>query len=654
MMPPFDEQRLLSLLWLRGVLPSPCGRWLIVEASRPRAGAGSLTHLRGLWRLSLDDRSVPAEPLAVGPWNAHTPAYRSDGALGYLCDAAPGGSPQVWLLPAGGEPAYALTAMAGGVQSFRFAYAADRLVMLVSPEPVDARRPLSYTDLPIRDHRGWLAPRGPHFFAAGGDGAQPIDLTPRAAIEYRDADWDLSPDGEWLATTCLEPGGARCLDAPLVVLSARDGEARARWADPGFTYEMPRFSPDGGRLASRRHQRRPGMVGRPLLVVHELSGPSSPHVEPVMTHDGLDWPRIEGWTPDGRRLLVTAPCDGDTPIFSVPADERAAPMYRVTHPDAGGSHEGVRVLASAPGVCGLRHRICHPPEAFRCDLEAHSHPALIAELAGFSELEGNRMVRWEARRTTGPGGAAVSYLVVWPQAIAPPYPVVLWIHGGPIGAASDAWNWRWNPLLVAARGYAVVMPNPRGSLGFGQAFVEGAWNNAWGDTCLADVQAVLDDVVGLEAVDPSRIGAWGGSFGGYMCNLLATVEPRLRCVMSHAGPFQLSALHGESDIPAWRTWEMGCDPCEAPARYDRHSPHLRVARWRVPALITHGSEDARVPPAQSQRLFEALRSRGVDAELVIFPREGHQLADFEQLADWYRRVIRFFGCHLLADREACT
>jgi dipeptidyl aminopeptidase/acylaminoacyl peptidase len=227
------------------------------------------------------------------------------------------------------------------------------------------------------------------------------------------------------------------------------------------------------------------------------------------------------------------------------------------------------------------------------------------------------------------------------------HPVLLWIHGGPIGMAGDGWHWRWNSLLAVAQGYTVVQPNPRGSTGFGQAFIQGIWGNVWGDQCYKDIMAVTDALEHREDVDASRIMAMGGSFGGYMTNWIGTQTQRYRCLITHASIVTMAAFTGTTDHPAWWYLEMGGEnPYADPAGYDRFAPIRYISQWKTPTLIIHGEQDYRCPINEGLNLFEALQYHGVDSELLLFPDENHWVLKPRNIVAWYENVLGFAGKHL--------
>jgi dipeptidyl aminopeptidase/acylaminoacyl peptidase len=225
-------------------------------------------------------------------------------------------------------------------------------------------------------------------------------------------------------------------------------------------------------------------------------------------------------------------------------------------------------------------------------------------------------------------------------------PALMWIHGGPMSQFADGWHWRWNPLVPAAAGYAMILPNPRGSTGAGQEFIQGICNNEWGGACFRDIMAVLDAVCARDDIDATRVGAMGGSFGGYMANWIGVKSERFRCLMTHAGIYDLEGFTGATDYPSYMYQELGITPYEDRDGFERYSPHRLLANWKTPTLIIHGEKDYRVPIGEALHLFEALCWRGVDAELLVFPDENHWILRPQNIRQWYHVVLEFADKHL--------
>jgi dipeptidyl aminopeptidase/acylaminoacyl peptidase len=241
--------------------------------------------------------------------------------------------------------------------------------------------------------------------------------------------------------------------------------------------------------------------------------------------------------------------------------------------------------------------------------------------------------------------------LVKPKGLQGKLPTLVWIHGGPIGMDADGWHWRWNPLLAVAQGYVVVLPNPRGSTGFGQAFIQGIWGNVWGDQCYKDLMAVTDAVEQRSDVDAGRVMAMGGSFGGYMTNWIGTQTQRFKCLITHASILTMAQFTGTTDHPAWWYLEMGGeDPYADPARFDRYAPIRYIKQWKTPTLIIHGELDYRCPIGEALNLFEALQYHGVPSELMIFPDENHWILKPRNIVAWYQTVLDFLSRHLAPAR----
>jgi dipeptidyl aminopeptidase/acylaminoacyl peptidase len=218
-------------------------------------------------------------------------------------------------------------------------------------------------------------------------------------------------------------------------------------------------------------------------------------------------------------------------------------------------------------------------------------------------------------------------------------PLVLWVHGGPIGAWSDHWHWRWNPQLFAARGWHVLLPNPRISLGYGQDFVEEGFAR-WGAEPYQDLMSAVDAAAQRPDVDASRTAAMGGSFGGYMANWINGQTTRFKAIVTHASLYHLSAFHGTTDCgPEWER-EFG-NPYLEPQAYERFSPHAFLSKMKTPTLIIHGEKDYRVPVSEAYMLFTGLQRHGVPSKLLYFPDENHWILKPPNSRVWHETIFEW-------------
>jgi dipeptidyl aminopeptidase/acylaminoacyl peptidase len=221
-------------------------------------------------------------------------------------------------------------------------------------------------------------------------------------------------------------------------------------------------------------------------------------------------------------------------------------------------------------------------------------------------------------------------------------PLVVRVHGGPTGRwreSIDSWG-----QLLAARGYAVFYPNVRGSVGYGQKFIE--MNRAdWGGGDFKDVMAGVDDLIAKGIADPERLGIGGWSYGGYMAAWAVTQTARFKAAVSGAGMSDLISEYGTEEDPAYDEWHWGT-PYEKPEGFLNGSPFLYVKNAKTPTLILQGEADTTDPPGQSQELYRGLKRYGVTTELVMYPREPHGFREPKHRVDVLRRMVDWFDRYL--------
>ncbi len=657
-MPAFDLDRFLSLPRLSGLRLSPAGDRLIVSVALPDPEGKRFTS--AMWELDPSGRA-PARRLTRSVQGEGGGTHTRDGSILFASSRPDPGQvperreayqevPQLWLLPAGGGEARPVASPHGGVESVRAAAAADVVLFATAVHPgaadleADQAREQGRTkagvtahlfeSFPIRSWDHYLGPRERRLFTAQLTGdpdaplASPVDLAPDAGEALRDTDADIAPDGAVVVT-----GWARQEDLtrPCVDLVAIDRVSRARRTlAAGLAWHSGiRFSPDGRQVACVRtchadldHAERPE-----LLVVDVRTGAA----RAIGGDLGGAWPHELAWSPDGQALVVTADLRGHVALLRVSVADGTPAVLSDE-----GAHTDPAPAPDGRSVYALRSAMTSPPRPVRI-ADGTTTTLPFPGLADEDVAAPGRAERLTA--SASDGTRIESWLIVPPGASAEsPAPLVTFIHGGPIGSW-NSWHWRWNPHLLAERGYAVLLPDPGISAGYGQAFVDRGWGR-WGDEPYTDLLAAIDGALDRPDLDAHRTAAMGGSFGGYMANWVAGHTDRFRGIVTHASLWDLRGFHGTTDHgPAWEA-EFG-DPYVDPSRYERESPHRFVDRIRTPMLVIHGELDHRVPISEALRLWTDLRRHGVPSRFLYFPDENHWIGKPQNARLWYATVLAF-------------
>lgn len=652
----FGVRELTELGRVGGIDISPCGRWLVAAVAR--LDEKKSTYISDLWRVDLTEVGTPVQ-LTRGGSDDRAPRFRRDGSIGFLSNRSPGEKPdegdheraQVWLLPAWGGEARPLTHEPLGVTGFQFAAQADVMVATVEQLPgvpsSEQRRVLEeqrkygpsgllYRKTPVRYWDSWLPPTTLHVVAYDGEGSTRRDLTPDLTQrELRDYEWDISPDGRKVVITWSLPSGDGFEDGRLLLLDTERGESNLVGEEDSTQWRFPVFSPDGCAMVALRHTRTLAEHGPKVLWYFDLqAGTRRP-----LTAEFDRWPHPWAFTRDGQEVLFTTDDWGYVPVFSV--NIQSEKVRRLTASHQGGSHEQLRAHPDGKSVVGVCHSFLHPPEPFRMELGEEKGVELLANLSGFRPEQGRAIARVEDFHVRSEDGLPIQTFLVLPQHREGPAPTLFWVHGGPRSQWADAWHWRWNALVYAAAGYVVALPNPRGSTGAGQAFIEGVWGNQWGGSCYRDLMAVADDLARRPDLDGGRIACMGASFGGFMTNWIGVNTDRFRCLVSQAGVFSFESFHGVSDVPGWWALEMGGSPWTQDFDFHRYSPNRRMGAWVSPTLIIHGERDYRVPVGESLALFDALQVHKIPSELLIFPNENHWILKPRNVILWYDTKLDF-------------
>jgi dipeptidyl aminopeptidase/acylaminoacyl peptidase len=471
------------------------------------------------------------------------------------------------------------------------------------------------------------------------------DLTPEPGRALDDEAFELTPDGTSVLTGWWLWNPAGQSHSELVTIDVATGKRRVLLSAPEFNFSGPRVSPDGRLVVCLRETRttaeRPLDLTLVLLACDgaDASGESGRDLLPDLDR----WPHEPTWSPDSREVYFAADNDGRRPVFRVEVPTGA--VTRVTGDD--GAYSDLSVSPDGRYLYALRATVASPPTPVRIDLVPQTPQAdpVALDCPGVPVTVPGRLEEVEA---AADDGQRIRGWLVLPESAsaASRAPLLLWVHGGPM-SSWNSWSWRWNPWLMAARGYAVLLPDPALSTGYGQEFIARA-HREWGARPYADVMAVTDAVLARPDIDADRVGMMGGSYGGYMANWMAGHTDRFKAIVSHAGLWALDQMFGTTDHPMFWRPQFG-DPLRRPEMYELNSPHRNIEQIRTPMLVIHGNKDYRVPVGEALRLWWDLSRHGVEAKFLYFPDENHWILTPGNARIWYETVFAFLAQHVLGE-----
>jgi len=650
--------------------PRLSGLALSADGTRLVTSVATLSPDRTSWRTALwevDPRGErDARRLTRSAPGESSPVFAPDGTLLFTSarpdpDAgkdAGDPKPALWALDAAGGEARRVLGRRHGISGVTVAAGTGDVVVVASATPGaqddeadDARRKarkdagvtaILHESYPVRFWDHDLGPAVARAFFVGqvtADGAQPAwrDLTPGAVPPNGSGtDLALSPDGRWLARAEEVPEARASWRNRLVVTDTATGETRVLVDDEHADIGSPAWSPDSTRLVCNREsettQAQP--PDHTLLLVDVAAGTTTDLTA------GFDrWPSAPQFDAAGEAVYFLADDDGRHAVFRVVPGEAPVRLTR------DGAYSDLQVARDGSALYALRSAFDHPAAPVRLDpVATDQQPDPLPNPGTLDALPGTLR---ELRATAADGVEVQSWLVLPEGASADaPAPLLLWIHGGPL-MSWNGWSWRWLPWVMAAQGYAVLLPNPALSQGFGQDFVRRGWGS-WGGAPYTDLMAATDAAVELPEVDGTRTAAMGGSFGGYMANWIATQTDRFDAVVTHASLWHLDGFIGATDAAFYWEKEFG-DPLTEPARYEQNSPHRYADAITSPVLVIHGDKDYRVPIGEGLRLWYDLQKRGVPSKFLYFPDENHWVLTPGNHTVWYETVLAFLAEHVLGE-----
>ena len=641
---------------------SPDGSQLIYTTTQY-----NMAENRGITLLWLRNMAT-GEERALTDYNSTNtaPQWLDNNTVAFMSNRS--GSMQAWAMGINGENLTQLTNIEGGIEGFGIegdhAFYVQRVEVAKLKgsnkyEDMDKSKVRIYDDLMVRHWDYWDDGSYLHIFAAdykdgkivngkdiiGADKAYDAPLAPY----FDTAEIRLSPDGTQLAYTCKPLTGteyALSTDSDIFLYDFAtettrnlSKEAAAQGADKFVGYDKyPVFSPDGKKIAFRS-QRRPGNeADQQRLWVFNLENNECSYIT-----RNQDYCVTEVAWDGNEAMYFVLPWRGTHQVAHIDLNGN---MRHITK----GNHD-INTFTFAGGkIVANMNTISKAVELYDVNLES-------GELTQLTDV--NREIydnidfgKVEERWITTTDGKKMLTWVIYPPHFDPAkkYPTLLYCQGGPQSTVSQFWSYRWNFQLMAAEGYIIVAPNRRGCPSFGQEWTDQISGDYSGQN-IRDYLAAIDEVSKEPFVDTERRGCVGASYGGYSTYYLAGVhEGRFKAFIAHCGIFNFESMYGHTEELFFVTndyggayWEM--DNATAQRSY-ANSPHKKVGNWDSPIMIITGEKDYRIPYSQSLEAFTAARVQGIDARLVSFENEAHQVFQPQNSVVWNREFFDWLNKYL--------
>ena len=582
--------------------------------------------------------------LTNGEKGESAPHWSPDGQrIAFLADRDKG--TQIWVIPANGGEAEKLTSEENGVTSFQWSPDSRQIAFITRDTPADKeareKRKRDKFDTITIDRDLVYA----HLWTISTTTREKKRLT-TGSFSVETPRW--SPDGQSIVYAASGAGSQESIftdisndrDTDLFIIPAAGGAARQLTTNP-FADANPQWSPDGRSIAYTAGTN--SWASKIDIMLIPVAGGQPRNLTSRFSESVSGSP---SWSPDGRLIYFSSGLGVYAQVNTVAtADGTTATIL------SGNRNFGQFDLAANGQRIAFTLNDSRTPDdiwtASPVGSELRQLTTLNPQTKELAIAE-SEVIRWR-----GPDNLEIEGILLKPLGYEAgrKYPLILQIHGGPYGRFSDNFNAR--NQVWAANGYAILMPNPRGSTGYGNAFTVANIGD-WGGKDYQDIIAGVDAVVARGVADPQRCVVMGGSYGGFMTFWTVTQTDRFRAAIGHAAISDWYSFYGQSDIPGLMEYGFKGTPWDVPENYRRWSPISFVSKVRTPLMITHGERDLRVNIQQGEQFYRSLRKRGVEVVFHRYPREGHGIQEPNHIIDLTARQIEWFDNHLGIRRESAS
>lgn len=677
---PMTVEDLLSFQRVGAPNVSPDGLWVVYASSEITDSANNKSVSR-LWLVPSDGSAMPRQ-LTNAVAKDTNPRWSPDGRW-ILFESTRSGGSQLWAInPYGGE-AKQLTKISTDAGTATWSPDGRHIAFVSTVRPEFSTMPFAESDkankekadasaaspvkvrvfkrLFFRHWDSYVEDKRQHLFVIDLSEDNPGDLVAGEPRDVTPGDRDANPTSSTFSASpdfCFTPDSTHLVfsavpsadeawstnyDLCRVPISGGTAEWEALTAKNLAADGLPVFSPDGLKLAFRS-QRKPGYeADKWEIMVAGCNLDGSLTSEPISLTPDIDLSFDEIVWRNDDQIITAAESGGAKPLYAISVSkpnvaERAQSI---------GTSTNLSISSDGASLICNNSRTTYPAEVFAVRLDeqflrtkapglnlSHANDGLLAQLD---------LPEPSSISVNGADGDPMQMWILTPPGFdkSRKWPLAFLVHGGPQGAWSDSWSFRWNPQVWAAQGYVVASPNPRGSTGFGQKYTDQI-SGDWGGRCYLDLMAGLEYLEQQSFIDTDRMFSAGGSFGGYMMNWFEGNTTKFRTLINHCGVYNFDSMYATTEELWFDEYEHGGPPWGSNREsYEKHSPHRLAANFRTPMLIIHNDLDFRVPVSEGLQLFTALQRLGVPSRFINFPDEGHWVLKPANSRYWHNEIFKW-------------
>lgn len=648
----FTVEKLNSLNKIHDVKISPDGSQMVYGVKIPGQS-------NNLYLMPLNDKNAIPRQLTSHQKSEHAVQWNKAGDALYFLSSRSGSS-QVWRLSTKGGEAIQVTDLPLDVQDFELSPDNKKLVMTIAVLPscddfacttkaMKAKKAQKatgkiYDELMIRHWSSWESEFKNHLFVGHINDKGLVVDTPKDIVKGWNTDVPSKPwsgmeevsftaDSQHVVFSAKAPGRDHSWTTnwDLFKVSINGGQIENMTEANKAWDSHPVFSQDG-RFMAYLAMKKPGFeADRFALMLKDLKTGALKEVSPLWDRSVMDF----SFAADNRTIIALAQDVGQRSIFEINTN------FGDTRKIYGDGYAG-DVQLSGDKVYFTRHTMDKPKDVYSINRDGFGLKQLtdvnrdkLADVK-FGEFEQFNFKGWNDETVHG--------YWIKPTNFEPgkQYPIAFLVHGGPQGSFGNMFHYRWNYQLWAAAGFGVVVVDFHGSTGYGQEFTNSI-SRDWGGKPLEDLKKGLTHITQTQPwLDRNRACALGASYGGYMMNWIqGNWSDGFKCLVNHAGLFDMKSFWGTTEELWFAEHEMGGPVWSADGDYNKFNPADFVDNWKTPMLVIHGMKDYRVPYAQGLGAFTTLQRKNIPSKLVIYPDENHWILNQDNLIQWYDEVFKW-------------